>query len=96
MSSHQHNSPRGLWIDQRISLGLLIALLMQAGSIVWWAAAKEQQDHFQDTRLAHSEQLLSQMSNVENTINERLARLEARSESQLEILQQIQKHRERE
>ncbi len=99
MAHHRHPSPaapRGWWLDRRISLGLIAALLLQAGSIVWWAAAKEQQDRFQDSRLSQSEALLNRMSGEQALISERLARIEARGESQLEILRQLQKRTERE
>ena len=79
------------WLDRRIPLGLIFALLVQAASIVWWAAAKEQQDRFQDVRLERSELLLGRYSSEQGQIIERLARIEARSESQLEILRQMQK-----
>ncbi len=92
----QRSLPRGWWLDRRIPLGLIVALLAQAGSVVWWAAAKEQQDRFQDSRLGQSEVLLNRISSEQNLIAERLARIEARSESQLEILRRLQQRAERE
>lgn len=82
------------WLDRRIPVGLILALLLQAASIVWWAASKERQDEFQDSRLARTEQILLNISSAQSLMLERLARIEARSENQLEILKQLQKRAE--
>lgn len=88
-------APRGWWLDRRVPLGLIIALLAQAGSVVWWAAGMEQRTRFQDSRLAQAELLLNRYGSEQGQIIERLARIEARSESQLEILRDMQKRMER-
>ena len=80
---------RGRWLDRRIPVGLIVALLAQAGSIVWWASGKEQQDRFQDARLAQGELLLSRVEAAQQLVAERLARLETRLESQTELLKKI-------
>ncbi len=86
---------RGWQLDRRVSAGLVIALLAQAGSIVWWASGKEQQDRFQDARLAQGEMLLSRVEAAQQLIAERLARLETRLESQTELLRKIDNRMER-
>ncbi len=92
----QQQRERGWWLDRRIPLALVVALLVQAGSVVWWAASKEQQDRFQDSRLGQNEVLLNLAAREQSLVAERLARIEARSESQLDVLRQIQKRLERE
>ncbi|MGB4102295.1 MAG: hypothetical protein WBK91_10375 [Alphaproteobacteria bacterium] len=86
---------RGWQLDRRVSAGLVIALLAQAGSIVWWASGKEQQDRFQDARLAQGEMLLSRVEAAQQLVAERLARLETRLESQTELLRKIDNRMER-
>ncbi len=85
----QATRERGWRLDRRVSAGLVIALLVQAGSIVWWASGKEQQDHFRDARLAQTEILLSRYDAALHMVAERLARLETRLESQGELLKRI-------
>ncbi|MEJ0062414.1 MAG: hypothetical protein WDO70_04235 [Alphaproteobacteria bacterium] len=82
---------RNWQMDRRISLGLIAALLLQAGSAIWWAAGKEQQDRFQDSRLVQAEAAMIRQSGDQALIAERLARIEARMESQIEILKNIEK-----
>lgn len=86
---------RGWRLDRRIPLGLIVALLAQAGSIAWWASGKEQQDRFQDTRLTQTELVLSRYEGAQQQVAERLARLEERLEAQTELLKQIDRKMER-
>lgn len=86
---------RAWWLDRRIPVGLIVALLAQAGSIVWWASGKEQQDRFRDVRLAQGELLLSRYEATQQLVAERLARLETRLESQTELLKKIDNRMER-
>ncbi len=86
---------RGWWLDRRIPISLLVVVLIQFGSIIWWASGKEQQDRFQDTRLGQSEMLLNRYGGQQELIIERLARIETRLESQTELLKDMKKHWER-
>lgn len=95
MPQYQNPETSGWWLDRRVPLGLIMALLAQAGSVVWWAASTAQQDRFQDTRLVQTELVLGRYASEQSAMIERLARIETRSEHQLEILKQIQKRLER-
>jgi hypothetical protein len=64
--------------DRKVTIGLILALLMHAGSTVWWAASI-------NNRVAQLEQDVLRASGMP----ERMARLEALSTSQAEYLKRI-------
>jgi hypothetical protein len=90
MSAARRRNSDTWWLDRRLSAGIIIAMLAQAGSIVWWAATKEQLDHFQQSRLEHIEVVTNRQSIEQGLMLERLARIEARGESLLELMRRIQ------
>jgi hypothetical protein len=77
--------------DRRIPLAICAALLMQAGTAVWWASAKESDDRFQQQRIEHLEQTTSEMRDNETQILERLARIEERVNGEASVLDRIER-----
>lgn len=63
---------------RRVPLSLFVALLLQAGSVVWWVSAHEREDAFHAQRLEIVETKQAQIEGAKNEIIERLARLEER------------------
>lgn len=76
-------------IERRIPLALMFTVLVQLGAVVWWASLTHAQDHFQDVRLQTLESHLTTDTERQDHILERLTRLEARSDAQLELLQRV-------
>jgi hypothetical protein len=83
------DTSRAFFVDRRIPVALLFTLFIQMGGIVWWASTTQAQDTYHDVRLHELE--TRRITDVERQehILERLTRLEARSEAQLEILQRL-------
>ncbi len=77
-------------IDKRIPLALVLTLFLQGTGAVWWASAKETQDHFRDRRLAEIEQHNSTSGDRQVEILERLSRLEAQTEGIAASLRRVE------
>jgi hypothetical protein len=77
------------FIDRRVPVALMVTVLLQAGAVVWWASMTEAQDRFRDVRIHELEVHATHEVDRQEHILERLVRLEARSDTQLDILQQI-------
>ncbi len=82
-------TPNGFSIDKRIPLALMFTVLLQLGAVVWWASFTQAQDNFRDIRLHELELRRSKDAEKQDHILERLTRLEARSDAQLELLQRV-------
>ncbi len=76
-------------IERRIPLALMFTVLLQLGAVVWWASLMQAQDNFRDVRLHELETRRTNDSERQDHILERLTRLEARSDAQLELLQRV-------
>jgi hypothetical protein len=84
------NLPETHWtIDRRIPLALIVTLLMQFGGFVWWFSSVESRLTIKEQRLTRVEQRLDDDQRAISAIGERLARIEERSNTQLEILRRI-------
>ena len=76
-------------IDRRIPLALITTLLIQFGGFIWWFSSVESRLTVKEQRLARVEQRLDDDQRTISTIVERLARIEERSNAQLELLRRI-------
>ena len=76
-------------IDRRIPLALITTLLIQFGGFIWWFSSVESRLTVKEQRLARVEQRLDDDQRTISTIVERLARIEERSNVQLELLRRI-------
>jgi hypothetical protein len=84
-------------IDRRIPLALIATLLLQFGGFVWWVSSVEFRLTHKEQRLTRVEQRLDDDQRAIAAIGERLARIEERANTQLELLRRIdgrlQEHR---
>ncbi len=78
-------------IGRRIPLAIVAALLLQAGTAVWWAASHDAEARFEDERIAALEQSLDRASENDVRMVERLARIEERVNGEAEALARIEK-----
>ena len=81
----------GFLIDRRVPLAIILALLLQAGTAVWWAATKDSDDRFHQQRIDRLEQVVTQTKEGQAEVTERLARIEERMNAEAELLQRIEK-----
>jgi hypothetical protein len=77
--------------DRRIPLAIVAALLLQGSAVVWWAASKDSDDRFQQQRIEHLEQTVSEENNAQTEMLERLARIEERVNAEMSVLDRIEK-----
>jgi predicted trehalose synthase len=80
---------------RRVPLALVLAILLQAATAIWWAAGKERDLFFLSERVRGLETSLADFSKSLNRISDRLARIEERQEAQLRFLEQIEKQSRR-
>ncbi len=87
------DTSKAFFVDRRIPVALFFTLFIQMGGVVWWASTTQAQDTYRDTRIHELE--ARRMTDVDRQehILERLTRLEARSEAQLEILQRLDRRK---
>lgn len=77
-------------LDRKVTLGLILAILANAGSSVWWAASLNQQVlNHQKSIDAHS-QTISGVLSSQSSIGERLAKMEAGINYQTKVLDRIE------
>ena len=76
-------------IDRRIPLALIVTLLMQFGAFIWWFSSVESRLTMKEQRLTRVEQRLDDDQRTLATIGERLARIEERSNAQIDLLKRI-------
>ena len=74
-----------------VPVALAFALLVQAGSIVWWTSAHDRNDAFNEQRVVVLETRVGRTDEIENQILQRLARIEERGDAQVRALDWIEK-----
>ncbi len=77
--------------DRRIPAAIALALVLQGSAVVWWASAKDSDVRFQQQRLDHLEQTVSDSRSAETEVLQRLARIEERVNDQSALLDRIDK-----
>lgn len=81
---------RAWHLDRKVTLGLILAILLNAGSSVWWAASLNAQVLNQRKELdAHTSQL-SQLGVSQAGVGERLAKIEAGITYQTKVLDRME------
>lgn len=76
-------------LDRKVTIGIILALLANAGSSVWWASRLDYMVQTHETRLAAQEQEIYQVREKNGALNERLARIEANQNYQNDTLREI-------
>jgi hypothetical protein len=78
-------------IDYRIPMAVLLALLLQAATAVWWAATKDSDDRFHRHRIDRLEQDVQQTKEVDAQVLQRLARIEEHLNGEAAALERIER-----
>ncbi len=78
-------------LDRRVPLALVAAVFLQAATVVWWAATKDSDDHFQQQRITSLEKEVAQTKDGQSQMIERLARIEERVNAELFLLDRLEK-----
>lgn len=81
----------GFAIDRRIPIAIVLALLLQGATAVWWAATKDSDDRFNQQRISGVEQMVTQEKEQQAEVTERLARIEERVTAEASVLDRIEK-----
>lgn len=76
-------------LDRKVIVGIIIALLTNAGSFIWYASKMDYTVQTHEIRLVQNEKELSDMKDKNSTLYERLARIEANQNFQTETLREI-------
>lgn len=79
-------------LDRRVPLAVAVAIVLQAGTVIWWAATKDTDSRFQEQRVSHLEDSVAQTKQGQTQILERLARIEERVSADGRVLDRIEKH----
>jgi hypothetical protein len=80
-------------LSRRIPLALAAALLLQAGTAVWWAASHDAEARFENERIAALEQAVERSNDSQTLVIDRLARIEERLNAEAETLARIEKRK---
>lgn len=78
-------------LDKRIPVALIVTLLAYGGIGLWWASGIESRVEGQGARIDRLENAALEAIRGQALMNERLARIEERSNAQVEILQRIER-----
>lgn len=76
-------------LDRKVTIGIIIALLTNAGSSIWWASRLDYTVQTHEARLILHDKDLADMKDKNTIIYERLARIEANQNFQNEALRDI-------
>jgi hypothetical protein len=78
-------------LPKRIPVAIVLAILLQAATALWWASAKERDAFFLEQRVSGLESSASRATETQSQILERLARIEERLNAQILLLDRIDK-----
>ena len=76
-------------LDRKVTLGIIIALLANAGSSIWWASRLDYTVQTHETRIVAQEKSLGEVKEKSLATFERLARIEANQQYQNDTLREI-------
>lgn len=76
-------------LDKKVTLSIILALLLNAGSSIWWAARLDNTVANQDLKIKQNAQDIRMSMDRQNQILERLAGIEANQRFQVEALKEI-------
>jgi len=76
-------------IEDKIPLGLIFTLLVQAAMIVWWASSRDALDKIRDTQISELHQYVDGDQKYLLEISQRLARIEAHMDDHSMLLHQL-------
>ncbi len=76
-------------LDRRITISLIVAILMNAGSFIWWASKMDYTITSHEVRIVKNGKKIEKMREQEIVLFQRLSRIEANQENQTETLKEI-------
>lgn len=76
-------------LDRKVTVGIILALLANAGSSVWWASRLDYTVQTHEQRLAQQGNEIADMREKSSVLYERLARIEANQNYQNDTLREI-------
>ena len=76
-------------LDRKVTIGIIIALLTNAGSSVWWASRLDYTVQAHESRLALHDKYFADIRDKNSILYERLARIEANQNYQTDTLREI-------
>lgn len=76
-------------LDRKVTVGIILALLLNAGSSIWWASRLDYTVQTHETRLNSQDKTIEHMKDQGNFITDRLARIEEGLKFQIEIMKDI-------
>lgn len=83
----RRQSDREGWhLDKRVPISLIVAIVLQTISIVWWAAKSESKLDDHERRLTADETASRQSNSKYNEMSERLARIEEKINGMIDEL----------
>lgn len=77
-------------LDKRVPITLILAICMQTLSALWWAASMNYKVESYERRLENLETITKETGTQYTAIIERMARLEEKSQQQLEIARRLE------
>ena len=82
-------------LDKKVPIGLIVAIVFQTCSFIWWTSELNSTIKDHERRLLIAEAFENRIDGDTKTISERLGRLEERSTSTLSSIQRIENILER-
>lgn len=76
-------------LDRKVIVGIIIALLTNAGSFIWYASKLDYTVQSHESRLVEHDKEITSIKDRNTTLMERLARIEANQNYQTETLKEI-------
>ena len=76
-------------LDKRVPITLIIAIVIQSVTFVWWAAKLDSKVQEYDHRITVIESWQDGIQTILGQVNERLARIEERGTAMVETLKEI-------
>ncbi|QQR69125.1 MAG: hypothetical protein IPI58_00055 [Alphaproteobacteria bacterium] len=77
-------------LDKKVPIALIVTLLLQAAGAVWWVSTKDAEDRHRDQRISGIELAIVKAGDTQDTINDRLTRIEERSAATNATLERIE------
>lgn len=78
-------------IIRGLPLAILLTLIVQGGSAVWWVSARTRDSVFIEQRVTNLEGGLARAQDSQGQLLQRLARIEERMNAQITLLERIEK-----
>jgi len=89
MEKKVENMNEGWHLEQKVTISLILAILLNAASTIWWASKLDYTVSNHDLRLERQEKDLKDFVSRESFLMERLARIEANQDFQKQTLLNI-------